>query len=302
MIKLKIITLLFFFFLSPFSLNCFAQDKIIAVVNEDVVTQKDLDDFIRIVHMQLSGELKGRQLEEKVQSMKINLIEKLIEDRLILQEAKKNNIKADENRVRAKADEIRARYSCDAEFQKAISREGLSEADIEKKIREQMLSFSIVEQKVRSKIIIDPKAVTNFYEQNKNKFGSPQERRLESVIFENEGLVRDFSADLKRGRKLTDLAGQYSVAINEFIVNEEEELKKDVQDAVFKLELNEVSSPVEIEGKYYIFRLIDIIPSKQLTIEEAQHRISSFLFETKMRQELIKWLDELKKKSYIKIM
>jgi parvulin-like peptidyl-prolyl isomerase len=302
MLKLKIVTLLFSFFSFLFSLDCFAQEKIIAIVNDDVITQKDLDDSLRFIRVQLSQDFKDGQIEDKVQSMKTQILEKLIEDRLILQEAKKNNIRVDENRVKAKVNEIKTRYSTDIEFQKAIASEGLAQADIEKKFREQLLMFSIVEQKVRNKIVISPQEVTSFYEQNKNEFRTQEERLLEIIILESDSLAREFSANLKSGEILADLAARYSVTIDEFTVKEGDELRKDVAEAVFKLTLNEVSEPLEIEGKYYVFRLTNIVPSKQLSLIEAQEEISSFLFESKMRDEMTGWLEELKKKSYLKMM
>ena len=36
----------------------YAQDKIIAIVNNEVVTQKDLDDFLNFMRMQLSQEVR----------------------------------------------------------------------------------------------------------------------------------------------------------------------------------------------------------------------------------------------------
>ncbi len=69
--------------------DAYAQDKIVAIVNEDVITKRDLDEFIVFTRIQLSREYQGRELETKLQSMKLDLLNKLIEDRLILQEAKK---------------------------------------------------------------------------------------------------------------------------------------------------------------------------------------------------------------------
>jgi hypothetical protein len=45
-----------------------------------------------------------------------------------------------------------------------------------------------------------------------------------------------------------------------------------------------------------------IIPTRQLTLSEAQDRINGFLYGNKMQAALVKWLDELKKQSYIKIL
>jgi len=42
----------FAFCFFTFALTCFAQDKIIAIVNKDIITQKDLNDFINFMRVQ----------------------------------------------------------------------------------------------------------------------------------------------------------------------------------------------------------------------------------------------------------
>ena len=79
------------------------------------------------------------------------------------------------------------------------------------------------------------------------------------------------------------------------------QFKKDVEDALLKLKVNEVSEPLDIENRYYIFRLNNIIPPRKLSLSEAQENIHSYLFNKKMQEGLLKWLDELRKQSYIKI-
>lgn len=282
--------------------SLYAQDKIIAIVNNDIITQKDLNDFINFMRMQLSREYKGSELGKRIQSMKLDLQDRLIEDRLILQEAKKNDIKVDENRVKAKINEIKRRYPSDAEFQNDLAKQGLVQADIESKIREQLLMYNIVELKIRDKILVRPDEVTSFYNKNIKEFISSEERELEVFILESEDLANSFSYNLKSGQKSTDLATRYPFQVNNLQARKGGELRKDVEDVVFKLSIGEISKPIKIDDKYYIFKLNNKIASRQQTLPEVQDRIHAYLFEKKMQEELTKWLDELKQKSYIKIL
>ena len=299
-LKFYILTCGFAFCVLTSTLTCYAQDKIIAIVNCDVITQKDLNDFISFMSMQLSREYRGRELEKRVQAMKLDLLDKLIEDRLILQEAKKNNITVDEGRVKAKISEIKKRYPSEGDFKNDLARQGLTQADIESKIREQLLMYNIVEYMVKDKILIRPDEVTNFYNKNIKEFVSGEERELETVTLENEDLAKTISYELKSGQKLVDLATRYPLTVNRLKARQGD-LRKDIEDAVFKLGILEVSSPIKIDGKYYILKLDNITPPKQLILSEVQDKIYALLFEKKMQEKLTKWLDELKQKSYIKI-
>jgi len=304
-INLKFI--LFFYLVLPAgcllntAYSLYAQDQIVAIVNNDVITQKDLNDFLNFMRLQFSREYKGKDLEEKISSAKLDLLNRLIEDRLILQEARKEKVVFDEGRVKSRISEIKKRYNSDAQFQADLMKQGLTQADIENKIREQFLMYGIIEQKVRSKISVRPDEVTKFYEDKKKDFSSGEEREFEAFAFESEDLADSFAYNLKSGKAAEELAGRYPFTVNKFSVRQGENLKKEIEEAVFSLGVNEVSSVVRMDDKYYAFRLINIIPSKQLSLSDVQYKIQSFIFENKMQEELVKWLDELKNKSYIKI-
>jgi parvulin-like peptidyl-prolyl isomerase len=282
--------------------SAFGQDKIVAIVNNDIITQKDLNDFINFMRLQLAAQFEGKQLEDKIQSMKLDLIDRLIEDKLILQEARKNNIKVDENRVKAKVEEVRKNYASDSEFQEALVKQGLTQADIELKIREQLFTYFIIEIQIKSRIVVKPSEVTNFYEQNIATFQLPSQREFESIGINNANLAKELFNKLKGGEELQNLSVKHSLAVNKFSAREGGELKKEIEDVVFKLRPGEVSPPVRIENSYYIFKLNNIVPAHQQSLSEAQDKIYTFLFNKKMQEELAKWLDELKSHSYVKIL
>jgi parvulin-like peptidyl-prolyl isomerase len=284
------------------SYQLFAQDKIVAIVNNDIITQKDLNDFINFMRVQLAGEYEGRELEDKIQSMKLDLIDRLIEDKLILQEAKKNEIKVDENRVKVRIAEVRSHYASDSEFQEALVKQGMAQADIESRIRDQLLTYFIIEKQIKSRIVVKPSEVTNFYEENIATFKLPSQREFESIGVNDAALAKDIFNKLKAGEELQDLSQKYSLTINKLSARQGGELKKEIEDIVFKLNVSEVSQPIKIEDSYYIFKLDNIIPPHQQALYEVQDKIHAFLFDKKTQEELTKWLDELKEHSYIKIL
>ncbi|HPL83048.1 MAG TPA: SurA N-terminal domain-containing protein [Candidatus Omnitrophota bacterium] len=296
-VGLLLVFLVVFFFIN----SAGAKDEIVAIVNQDAITSKDFTDFLNFMRLQFSERYKGKELEDKVSEAKADLLNRLIEDRLILQEAKKNNIVIDEARIKSRINEAKKDYPTEAQFQAELMKQGLTQADIEKKIEEQFMMFNIVEKEVRSKIFIKPEEITDFYSKNKKAFNSGEGRELEAISLENMDLARTVVYSLKSGAKLSDLAARYPLTLNRLNVNQGDELRKEIEDVVTKLGLNEVSEPVEIGGKFYIFKLINITPSKELALGQVQERIRNILLEQKMQESLTRWLDELKKNSYIKI-
>jgi parvulin-like peptidyl-prolyl isomerase len=284
--------------------NCclYAQDKVIAVVNNEVITQKDLSDFLNFIRLQYSRQLQGKVLEEKMNSMKLDLLQRLIEDRLILQQAKLDKITLEPAKVKIKIDEIKKRYASELDFEQDLAKQGLVLADLENKISEQMLMYNLVEQKVRGKVRIRPDEITSFYAKNKNQFIKPEERILTLVILSDEETAKTVSYQLRLGKKIEELATKYAFTTDKLSALAGQQLRPEIEDAVFKLGIGEVSNPVKIDAQYFIFKLDDIIGSQQLSLFQAQDKLQAYLFEKKLQEELAKWLDELKKQSYIKIL
>ena len=274
-----------FFVLAPAFLS--AQDKIIAVVNNAAITQKELDDFLTFMRLQLSGEQ--------------DLLNKLIEDKLILQEARRSNVTIEDSLIKARMMQIKKRYRDDEEFQRSLAAQGLTEADIEEKIRDQAAMYRVIEQEVKSTVSVSPSEVTDFYSANIDEFRFPQERSLEYLKVKDENVAREIDGRVKKGQDLALVAKELGLTLNSLSVSSKEELKPKLKEVVLKLNKGETSEPILIEDYYYILKLLEIIPARQQNLSEVQDAIHKFLFEEKMQKKLTSWLEGLKKNSYINI-
>jgi parvulin-like peptidyl-prolyl isomerase len=234
--------------------------------------------------------------------MKQDLLQRLIEDRLILQQAKLDKTSAEPSRVKSKIEEIKKGYTSESVFEQDLAKQGLVRADLENKISEQMLMRNLVEQKVRNKVVIRPDEITSFYAQNKAQLLKPEERLLTLFILQDEETARALSYQLRVGAKIEELATKFPFTTDKLSVALGQQLRPEIEATVFKLGLGEISSPVKVDTKYFIFKLDEIVGSRQLSLIQAQDQIKAYLFEKKMQEELTKWLDELKKQSYIKIL
>jgi parvulin-like peptidyl-prolyl isomerase len=303
--KLNLKTLVLIFFIGIFNLFChfpklYAQDKIIAVVNKEIITQKDLDNFLNFMRIQLSQQYKEEKLEEKIQAIRTDSLQRLIEDRLILQEAKKNKIKTDDSRIKGQINQIKGKYNSEREFQNALKEQGLVEADLVSRIKEQLLMFNIIEIKVRDKIVVSPAEITDYYNKNSVKFITREQRDFQSLLIESQETAGNIYNDLKAGKDINELAQANSLKVNALSVFRGE-LKKELEDVLFKLDTSEITQPIKIKDKFYLFKLIKTIPPKQNTMAEVQDTIYNSIYENKMQEAMVKWVDGLKKSAYIKI-
>jgi len=276
-------------------------DGVIAIVNNEVITQNDLDAFINFMRMQMSSQYSEDMIQQNVNQMLPDLISRLIEDRLILQAAYKENITVDSNRIKARIEQIKKKYSNEADFQDALTTQGLTLADLELKIKEQLLMFEIIDKKIKSKIVLKPQEISDYYYAHAQDFNSPEQREVRFAIIKDSNLAQKLKTTISEYKDLDAIAQSYPIEITDLGWVTSKQLKEDIADMVFNLEAGRLSPILEQDRNFYIFEVKAIRPSEKKSLFDVQEEISQLLFEEKMQEALVKWLEELKESSYIEI-
>lgn len=277
-----------------------AADRILAVVNKDSITQSEADIYLNMIILQLSQQYKGKALEEKAQDERKQLIEKMIEDKIILQEAKRVGFAARADKVKQKVEQIKAAYASEADFENSLKERGLTIKDIEGKLSDEMIMREIIERQIRAKVVISPEEVTKFYESHKSEFFQPETRAIESLYIEDETALEGLKEELKNNMGFQALAEKYKAAYANDVVAKEH-LRPKLQEQIFSLAVNEVSNPLKEEKGTYFFKVLEVHPPRQLVLSEVHGQIFNYLFEQKFTVDMLEWLEDLKAKSYIKI-
>lgn len=284
-----------------FNHNLSAADRIIAIVNQDTITQSEADVYFNIVLLQLSQQYKGKELDEKMKIEKEQLISKMVEDKIILQEAKRKGYKARLDRVSKRIEQMKADFASETDFENSLKQKGLTIKDMEDKVADQMIMREVVEREVKDKIVVSPDEVTRFYQKNKSElFNLPETRTVETLYIENEALLANLSEAVKNGMDFPEAAGLYKSAYAKDTISKEQ-LRLELQESFFSLKAGEVSSPVQAGTGYYIFKIIEILSPKTQSLTEVHDRIYSYLSDEKFAAVMLEWIEGLKEKSYIQI-
>ncbi|MDP3143333.1 MAG: SurA N-terminal domain-containing protein [Candidatus Omnitrophota bacterium] len=306
----KIVTLavLLFLFFNFTRASLGETEGIVAVVNDEVITQKDINEFTSMMYLQYSGEYKDRkELEKEVQKWKKDAVERLIEDRLLVQEAKNKKIVIEPQLVDRRIEEMKTQFATSEDFEKTILSEGLNLNDLKRKINEQLLMRQIVEQEVKEKIFVSPTEITAFYEGHKNEIMEFEKADADSIFIpfgDSEGNAQkkadEALSEIKKGISFSEVARKYSYSPSIGMIGRGQ-LKKEIEDVIFKLKKGEYSSIVKTEQGFYIFKLKDILPPKQLSMNEAQGQIQRIVFAEKFERKFSEWLDSLKSNAYVNV-
>lgn len=278
-----------------------AGEKIVAIVNNDVITKKELKDTVSFMKIQMSAYYSEDEIERRINDASTDLINKLIEDRLILQAAYKEGIVIKENRIKARIEQIRQGYRTEAEFQDSMIARGLSLADIELKIKEQLLMIEIIDRRIRKKTEITPQEITDYYNAHIEDFNKPEKRQVRCLIIKDQSLIEQIKEKITEYKDLDAMAKDCSLEITDFDWITSNQLRQEVADVVFNSGVGKLTTFLDSDDNFYIFEVMAIEPAGKFSLFEAQGLISQMLFEIKMQQALAGWLEDLRSKSYIKI-
>lgn len=277
-----------------------AQDRIVAIVNKDVITQSEAEAYLNVIIFQLSQQYKEKELDGIIKEEKQNLITRMIEDRIILQEAKRKNLRARLDAVKNRLEELRRNFVSEADFRDSLRQKGLTVSDLESKLADQIIMREIIEREVKDKIVISPEEVTKFYDEHKDEFLQSENRLVETLHFNDESILEKLNEDLKKDADFNLLSEKYKIDYSKDSVYRPQ-LQPEIADEVFSLKINESSKPVKIENGFYIFKLLEVNQQETRGLTEVHNRIFNYLFEEKFAQKMSEWLAELKSKSYIVI-
>lgn len=284
------------------------EDAILAVVNDELITLKDLRDYVRGTYVALVAEgKKPEEIDKIMLDLEINGLNKLIEDKLLLSRANEMGLDVKDKLIEDKIDVIKQRYSSEQDFTQALIKNGATMTDLRKKVTEQLKIAFVIDHEVKKKIYVNPKEVTQYYEDNMTKFQDKEKIFVDSIFIPYNGdqdeAIKQANVALsliKGGDSFESVAKEYSQASSLGKVERGQLLPK-IEKIVFHLDLNVPSDIVEVDNGAYIFLVTKKFSAQLASLNDVNDFITEYLFRQKFQNELLTWLASLKEDAYIEI-
>jgi peptidyl-prolyl cis-trans isomerase SurA len=246
--------------------------------------------------------------QEEALSLKLSILDELINSEILLERAQKLNLVASDAEVEDKFTESKSPYT-EEEFQKKLQETGLTVDDLKDDIRRQLSIQKLLNREVVAKISITDEDIAEFYDKNRAQFNvtEPQyhiaqivitpradptvhNRKNDKATNEAEAarkaamLVQQLSAGADFGELATDYSEDSSAStggdigfVPESGLNQSDpELKK----AVLAMKPGQVSQPIPLKGGgFRILKLIakEAAGDRQLSDPQVQQAIRDAL-------------------------
>lgn len=248
------------------------QGKTLATVDGDTITME-----------QFSAELDKIPTNMKMlvvsQSGKRNFLDRLVVKKLLLKEAKKENLEKNK------------------EFQDRLN-----------DIKDQLIIESLLKKKVQLNLNLTDADLKKYYETNQEQFKKDREIETSQIVLKTEQEAKEIQGKLLKGESFEDLARAYSIdpsakaSGGKIGFHSKGNLIPEYEQAAFKLtKVGQLSPIVKTQLGYHIIRLEGSKPPSYVSFEEVKEFIKQKMGQEKQAEVLEKYIGELKKSAKITI-
>ena len=198
-----------------------APGDMIAVVNGTIITRGEFD-RVRNYELRRAAQ-SGKQVPEaQMAKIENSILDSLIVGELLFQESKKKGVQVKSETVDEQLATIKQRFPSEAEFNKALEENNMTESKIKADIRRDMAIQQLIDKEVDQKVKISDEDSKNFYDTNPQYFQQPERVKASHILIKvDEGASDDKKAEarkkieeiqqkVKKGEDFAALAKTYS--------------------------------------------------------------------------------------------
>lgn len=295
----------------------------VATVNGEEITRAQLDKRLaKMVEVYKSQGLdftteQGKGMKKALERQ---LLDGMVEEKLLLQEAKKQGVLPSDSDIKAKVEETKKKFDSEEKFLSALKTYNMDIKEFADWTK-QNIALDALFNKVTKDVTVSDADIKKYYDENKETFKQGEKVRARHILIKfdtpNEKVGRttdqakqEILAVLDRINKGEDFAklakeksedpgskdkgGEYTFGRGEMV--------KEFEDAAFSLKPGQVTKePVKTVYGFHIIKLEEKIPAKSKSFEEVKGELQASLPLQKKQEVFAKYTSDLKSKATIDI-
>ena len=274
--------------------------RAVAVVNAETIQLEEFQEALDEIRSVGKGFFVDK---ERASGLKRDLLERMIDTRLLLQEARRRRIVLDPKVAEASLDLARREYPPGG-LEEELLKKGKSVEDYLKETGSSLLLRKLLKREVVDRIAVSREEVEKYYNEHRDKFRKPEEVRVRQIVTKTEEEAENLRKMVLRGASFEELARKHSLG---------PEAKKGgdlgyfprgrmppaIEEACFKLWSSHVSRVAASPYGFHLFQLVDRRPARELTLDDAGAEIERKLVDEKTREAEVYYIRSLREKASI---
>jgi foldase protein PrsA len=243
------------------------------------------------------------QCKQEYDGLKEQTMQFLISAEWLQQEAKKRGVDATPQEVKQTFDEQKKQaFPKEKDYQRFLKESGRTEADLLFQVKLSVLTNQLQAKVVEGKGEPSQDEISKYYDENKERFSTPESRDLLVVLTKKEDDAKKALVELKKGTPWKDVVKKYS----EDTASKSQGGKlpgvtkgtqeKAFDEAIFKAPKGQVQGPVKTQFGFYVFQVEKVTAATQQTLQQASDTIKNLLKSQAQQKALQDFVDDFQKR------
>ena len=296
-------------------------DKIIAVVNDEIITLYEFNTAFEPYRKNIENTYKGTDKEAVIIQTREAFLQRLIDNILIEQEAKKSGagiIVKDEEVMEVIQDMLAKQKLSMQEFSKNLAQEGKSLDSVKKEIRGQMMRARLLRREVKAKILVSDEEIGEYYNKNRQDYEGKETVRIKQILLllppdaaktiiakvKNEAM--QLHKRIMNGESFDLMALNYSQGPAAAQGGDVGFIGRgtiipEVEAVAFILPVGQVSEVIESSVGFHIIQVVDKKGAGLKPLAAVREEIKTKIEDEKLDKKYDEWIASVRAKSHIAI-
>ncbi|HNS56164.1 MAG TPA: peptidylprolyl isomerase [Smithellaceae bacterium] len=314
-----IVLSILFLMLVSWSVQAEVADRIIAVVNDEVITLKEYNEALQPYLQKIEEAYQGKDKAIVVKQTKDAILQRLIDNLLIEYEAKKRGTNIKDEEVMNVLKDMLTRQNLEMkDYLKKLAKEGTSLEAVKSEIRSQLMRMRLMRLEVKSKILVSDQEIGEYYDRHRDEYEGKEAVRIKQILLlispnSSAAAVAKLKEDAGKiqkralgGESFDALAAKYSqgpAAAQGGDVGfiEKGGMIPEIEKAAFSLPQGQVSHVIQSSVGFHIIKVIDKRGAGHKPITAVREEIKAKLEDEKLEKKYDEWITSVRKRSHIDV-
>ncbi|MDD5344525.1 MAG: peptidylprolyl isomerase [Smithella sp.] len=296
-------------------------DRIIAVVNDDIITLYEFNAAFEPYLKNIENTYKGNDKETVIKQTRSAFLQRLIDNILIEQEGKKSGtgiIIKDEEVMDVIRDIMTKQKLSMQDFLKNLAKEGNSLDSVKKEIRTQMMRARLLRREIKSKVIVTDEEIGEYYNKNRQDYEGKETVRIKQLLLlippnaDSAAIAKVRTGAMQLHKRV--MAGEsFDLLIVKYSQGPAAAQGGDVgfvgrgtiipevEKVAFSLPVGQISEVIESSVGFHIIQVVDKKGAGLKPITAVREEIKTKIEDEKLDKKFEEWIASIRAKAHIEV-
>jgi peptidyl-prolyl cis-trans isomerase SurA len=305
--------------LAPMAARARVVERVAAVVGDSLVLASEVEDRVGPLLADVNRITDPDKRAARASALRREVLERLIDDELILQQASELKLTISSDQVDASIEEIKKQNSLnDEQLREALRSQGMTMAAYRADLRRQLLRYRVLNIAVGSRVNVSDDEVRAYYDRHMKDGSNVQVRAAHvfvaipdgadtAAVGEKQAQAQKILERAQAGEDFAKLARETSDDAatradgGDLGYFGKDMLPKAIEELVFAMKVGEVRGPIRVDRGFHVIKLMDRKIKDPKPFDEVKDDIRMQLRQKDMERQTKIYLTELRKKTLVDI-